>query len=89
MKAVLENTPSFREAAARAGAEMAAALGFYSEAELDAITSLSRVTRWRLRRQGKFPSSVELSPGRNGTPKAAVHRWIEERLEAGKRDEGT
>jgi predicted DNA-binding transcriptional regulator AlpA len=86
MNAVLDRTPTVSEVAARIAAEFAGSIGFYSEAELDAITSLSRVTRWRLTKQGKFPPSVELSPGRKGTPKAAVHEWIKSKLEAGQRD---
>jgi predicted DNA-binding transcriptional regulator AlpA len=82
MKAALDRTPSVGEVVARVGI----AIGFYSESELDEITSLSRVTRWRLTKLGKFPPSVELSPGRRGTPKAAVHEWIESKLETGQRD---
>jgi predicted DNA-binding transcriptional regulator AlpA len=55
-------------------------LGFYSNTELDRLTSLSPVTRWRLVRDGKFPSPETLSPGRVGTRKALVHQWIADPL---------
>ena len=56
-----------------------AAIGFFDNHELDAITTLSRSTRWRLQRQGKFPALVELSPGRKGAPKQAVLEWLAEK----------
>lgn len=34
------------------------------EDEVDSITGLSRVTRWRLSKQGKFPQPVKLGEGR-------------------------
>jgi prophage regulatory protein len=63
--------------------EVREADGFYSEPELDRLTTLSRVTRWRMVRAGTFPRPVQLSPGRVGTAKAAVHRWIADRLAQG------
>jgi predicted DNA-binding transcriptional regulator AlpA len=71
MMELLDQTPSLEQT-----------IGFYSDNELDVITSLSRVTRWRMVRRGTFPAPVELSPGRKGTPKPAVHAWIRERMEA-------
>jgi len=55
-----------------------------SEREVKDLTSLSRVVRWRLVKQGKFPAPVAISPGRVATPLSAVQRWISERIaEAG------
>jgi prophage regulatory protein len=53
-----------------------AELGFYSDAELDQLTSLSRTTRWREIKAGRFPKPVELSPGRKGFAKRAIHQWM-------------
>ncbi len=39
-------------------------IAFYSDKQLDIITSLSRATRWRMRRKGTFPNPVHLSKGR-------------------------
>jgi prophage regulatory protein len=61
-------------------------IGFYSDAELDRVTSLSRTTRWREVKAGRFPKPVELSPGRKGTEKRAVHEWIARRLGRGSAD---
>ncbi len=41
-------------------------VAFYSEKQLDKITSLSRMTRWRMRRLGTFPNPVHISAGRVG-----------------------
>jgi predicted DNA-binding transcriptional regulator AlpA len=57
-------------------------IGFFTERELDRITGISRTTRWRLRRQGKFPQSVSLSARRVGTSKAKVKAWIRARESA-------
>jgi hypothetical protein len=59
---------------------LADAIGFYSERELDGQGLPSRVTRWRLRQDGKFPEPVQLSPGRVGYVKAEVLAWIQERI---------
>ena len=56
--------------------------GFYSMAQTVALTTLSRVTLWRLMRDGKFPRSVSLTAGRVGFPRGAVNEWIRERTEA-------
>ena len=55
---------------------------FYSEKQLDEITSLSKMTRWRLRRKGNFPGSVQLSAGRVGYSAKAIDEWIAERLKS-------
>lgn len=38
--------------------------GLMSEADQDRVTGISRVTRWRLEREGKFPARIQISPGR-------------------------
>ncbi|MCP4184850.1 MAG: AlpA family phage regulatory protein [Hyphomicrobiales bacterium] len=59
---------------------MVPATAFYSEKQLDVVTSLSRATRWRLRQCGDFPKPVQLSPGRVGYPVYLIDAWISERL---------
>ncbi len=51
-------------------------VAFYSEKQLDKITSLSRMTRWRMRRLGTFPNPVHISAGRVGYPAKAIDEWI-------------
>ena len=60
-------------------------IAFYSDKQLDLVTSLTRVTRWRMRRKGMFPQPVKLSEGRVGYPKNLIDQWIQERME-GKAD---
>jgi prophage regulatory protein len=45
-------------------------------------TSLSRVVRWRMVRNGSFPAPVPISPGRVAWPESAINRWIAERIAA-------
>lgn len=52
------------------------AIAFYSEKQLDELTSLSRATRWRMRRLGTFPDPVHISAGRVGYPVKAIDDWI-------------
>ena len=54
---------------------------FYSEKQLDAMGIMSRPQRHRLRKMNKFPQPVRLSENRIGYPKAAIDRWIAERME--------
>jgi predicted DNA-binding transcriptional regulator AlpA len=53
-----------------------------SEAELDHLTGISGTTRWRLRKEGRFPALIELSPGRKAHTAGQIRRWKEERLAA-------
>ncbi len=55
---------------------------FIGEAECKAITSLSRTTRWRLEKQGKFPGRRILSPNRGGWLLSEVIQWRCERAVA-------
>lgn len=54
-------------------------VGFFSSRQVEDITSLSRVTIWRLRRAGTFPEPVSLGGSRVGYPRRAVLNWIEDR----------
>ncbi len=54
-------------------------LKLYSEKDLDHITTLSRVTRWRLRRAGKFPKPIHISNGRIGYVAEDIDHWISEK----------
>ena len=47
------------------------------ETEVEVMTSLSRVTRWRLERDGKFPERVRLTGGRVGWFFHEVKEWLE------------
>jgi prophage regulatory protein len=45
------------------------------------MTSLSRVTIWRLERDGKFPKRVQLSPRRVGWREDEIQEWISKKSE--------
>jgi prophage regulatory protein len=45
-------------------------------------TSLSQVTIWRLRKQGRFPEPVPISEGRKAWAESHVDRWVAEKLQA-------
>jgi prophage regulatory protein len=47
---------------------------------VQAKTSLSRPTIWRLIRAGNFPASVKVSPGRVAWDADAVEAWIAARV---------
>ena len=51
--------------------------------QVQAKTSLSRCTIWRLARRGTFPAPVQVSPGRVAWSEQAVDAWIAERLASG------
>ena len=46
------------------------------EPEVHRLTNLSRTTRWRLEREGKFPKRVRLSGNRVGWQADEVLAWI-------------
>jgi len=50
------------------------------EPECQALTRLSRATRWRLERAGLFPKKRQLSPGCNGWLRSEIDAWIAERV---------
>ena len=58
--------------------------GIMGEKDQKLVTNLSRVTRWRLEREGKFPTQVQLSPGRRGRRGPEIRDWIESRPRVGK-----
>jgi prophage regulatory protein len=60
-------------------AKEATAVAILDEGRVEAVTSLSRTTRWRLERRGQFPKRVRLSPGRVGWRQADIEAWISSR----------
>jgi prophage regulatory protein len=46
------------------------------EREVHRLTNLSRTTRWRLEREGKFPKRLRLSGNRVGWQADEVLAWI-------------
>lgn len=50
---------------------------FIDEKKCKQMTSLSRVTRWRLERAGEFPKRVQISPGRIAWRISEIIDWIE------------
>lgn len=49
------------------------------EREVARLTQLSRSTRWRLSRQGRFPKSLALSPGARGWRLSEITEWLRTR----------
>jgi prophage regulatory protein len=49
------------------------------ERECRRITGLSRSTRWRLERVGKFPRRRQISPGCSGWLLSEVRGWVASR----------
>ena len=45
--------------------------------DVSLITKLSRVTIWRLEKEGKFPPRIKISQKRIGWRKDEVTKWIE------------
>ena len=56
----------------------------YSQDEVLALTSMTRQTLWRARRDPAvaFPQPVKLTPGRVAFVASEVHAWIEARMAA-------
>ena len=80
----LEHSPA-RARDAPAGDPKADAQGpdrFIGEIECQFLTSLSRVTRWRLERAGQFPQRHRISPNRIGWLLSEVLAWQRERAAA-------
>lgn len=48
---------------------------FINEADCRKITTLSRVTRYRMRREGTFPEPVAISPGRKAYRASEIDAW--------------
>ena len=49
------------------------------EPQVKARTGLSRVQRWRLARDGKFPSPISLGPNSIGWREADIDEWLASR----------
>lgn len=51
---------------------------FIREPEVQRITGLSRTTRWRLQRDGKFPQRRQISPNSVGWLASEISTWMSE-----------
>jgi prophage regulatory protein len=49
-----------------------------SEAEVQALTGLSRSTRWRNQRLGLFPHPLRISRNRIAWRESAIRAWLDE-----------
>jgi prophage regulatory protein len=47
-----------------------------------AVTSLSRAGISKLRRQGRFPAAIQLTPTRIAFLRSEVDAWMQERIDA-------
>ena len=52
---------------------------FIGEKECHQITDLSRITRWRLIKQGLFPPKSQISPNRTAWRLSAIQKWMNAR----------
>ena len=55
---------------------------FLREPEVHRLTGLSRTTRWRLERAGKFPRRRRISDNAIAWSAFEINAWIAERMEA-------
>ena len=55
---------------------------FVREAEVARITGLSRTTRWRLERAGKFPKRIKISENAKANLHSQLMTWLVERVKA-------
>ena len=55
---------------------------FLREREVQRLTALSRTTRWRLERTGRFPRRRKLSDNAVGWLASEIEAWMAERAEA-------
>lgn len=56
---------------------------FIRERECRAITGLSRATRWRMEREGKFPKRKQISKNGVAWLLSEVTAWMQTRMEVG------
>jgi len=55
---------------------------FVREDEVARITGLSRTTRWRLERRGKFPRRRQISTNAVGWSLNEIRAWVSEKMAA-------
>ncbi len=55
---------------------------FLREAEVRHITGLSRTTRWRLERAGKFPKRIKISENAAANLESQIVAWMAARVKA-------
>ena len=51
---------------------------FMREPEVEYVTGLSRTTRWRLERAGKFPRKRQISENAKGNLASEIFAWVAE-----------
>lgn len=51
-----------------------------SDSEVGQITTLSRTTRWRMKREGKFPSPIKIGSRRSAYRASDIASWLEARF---------
>jgi len=59
---------------------------FIRETECQQITGLSRSTRWRMEKVGKFPKRIKISDNVIGWLNEDIENWVKEKVEAGLND---
>lgn len=47
------------------------------EPQVRLMTGISRVTRWRWARQGRFPKPVRIGPNTSGWLKSEIDAWLQ------------
>lgn len=52
---------------------------FLSKSEVDEMTGLSNVTRWRMEKRGEFPQRRQISPNRIAYLESEILAWMESR----------
>lgn len=58
-------------------------IGYLSERQTAALTTLSPTTIWRKRKAGEFPDPVRISKGRVAYLRADIERWMNDRAAEG------
>ena len=54
---------------------------FLREPEVCRMTGLSRTTRWRLERAGKFPKRIKISENASANLLSQIVAWMAERID--------
>jgi len=57
-------------------------MGFYRIAEVENITGLHRRVIYKEMAEGNFPSSVNITKGCKGWPKASIKKWYKKVIES-------